>query len=152
MSLIDRLGEGAKGLPDILDEYEEHLAHAKVRLDIKGKTLEQCNVEHASWLSFYDQKRVELHVLKKYMEREVARVRGKLWKEYTEVHTRDLNARDKDNYINQEKSFLTKDELMLTVQEVHDKYVGIVEAFKARGYALNNIVKLRTSSIENDVI
>jgi hypothetical protein len=101
---------------------------------------------------FYDQKRIELHILKKHMEKEVARVRGKLWKDYTEVHTRELTARDKDNYINQEKAFLNKDELMLIVQELHDKYGALVDAFKSRGYSLNNIVKLRTSSIENDVI
>jgi hypothetical protein len=136
----------------IVEEYEEHLSDAPNRLAIKGKTLQQANVEHAQWMFFYDQKRIELYILKKHMEKEVARVRGKLWVQYTEVHTRELNARDKDNYINQEKSFLNKDELMLIVQELHDKYAALVDAYKSRGYALNNIVKLRTSSIENDVI
>lgn len=152
MNLLDRLGDKCEGLPDIVKEYEEHLENAAQRIAIKGKTLEQCNVEHASWLAFYDQKRVELHTLKKFMEREVARIRGKLWKDYTEVHSRELNYRDKDNYINQEKSFLLKEELFLIVQELHDKYASTVETFRARGFALNNIVKLRTSSIENDVI
>lgn len=152
MSLIDRLGEGCKNLPSIIDEYEEHLVSSPNRLAISGKTLQQANVEQATWMSFYDQKRVELYVLKKYMEREVDRVRGKLWVQYTETHSRDLNYRDKDNYINQEKAFLTKNELSMTVTEVHDKYAALVDAFRTRGFALNNIVKLRTSAIENDII
>lgn len=152
MSLIDRLGKDGSGLPDIIDEYESHLVAAPNRLAIKGKTLEQSNVEHATWLSFYDQKRVELSILRKYMDREVDRIRGKLWVAYTETHSRELSARDKDNYINQEKSYLTKQELALMVLELHDKYAALVEAYRSRGYSLNNIVKLRTSGIENDVI
>lgn len=152
MSLIDRLGENAAGLPGIVDEYEEHLSGAARHLNMKGKTAQEANAEHATWLYFYDQKRIELYILKKHMEKEVSRIRGKLWKEYTETHSRELNARDKDNYINQEKAFLNKDELMLIVQELHDHYQAVVDAFKARGYALNNITKLRTSAIENDVI
>jgi len=146
------MGKELQHLPAIIEQYEEDLAEAEQNLSIKGKTLQAANLEQASWMSFYDQKRVELSTLLKYMEREVERVRGKLWQQYTEKMSRDLNTRDKENYINNEPAYLTKQEQYLMVSEIHGKFASIVEAYKARGYALNNIVKLRTSAIENEIL
>lgn len=152
MNLILAMGKELQHLPAIIAQYEEDLQDAERNLSIKGKTLETANVEHASWISYYDQKRVELSTLLKYMEREVERVRGKLWQQYTEKMSRDLNTRDKENYINNEPAYLTKQEQFLTVSEIHGKFAALVEAFRSRGYALNNIVKLRTNAIENEII
>ena len=152
MSLIAAVGEKLEHLPKIIAEYEQYLEEVEHHLSMKGKTIQQANVEHATWSSYYDQKRVEMSILKKYMEREVERVRGKLWKQYTETHSRDLNTRDKENYINNEPSYLSKHELYLEVLELSEKYEAVSNAFKSRGFALNNIVKLRVSSIENDII
>lgn len=152
MSLITAVGPKLERLPDVLLRYESELEGFEANLTMKGKTLQGANVEQATWLAYYDQRRTELYTLMKYMERECDRVRGKLWKDYTENHSRDLGSRDKDQYINNEPGYLTKHEMYLEVQELHNKYEAVVEAFKARGYALNNIVKLRTSSVENDII
>lgn len=152
MNLITAMGKDGQHLPAIVEQYEEDLCDAEKHISIKGKTLETANIEHASWMSYYDQKRVELSTLMKHLEREVERVRGKLWQQYTEVYNRDLNTRDKENYINNEQAYLTKHEQFLIVAEIHNKYASLVEAFRSRGYALNNIVKLRTSAIENEII
>lgn len=152
MSLIPDLGPNYKELPNIIERYELLLNGVEENLKVKGKTLQGANQEHASWLYYYDVRRQEINTIVKYLEREVERVRGKLWKEYTETHNRDLNARDKDNYINNEPAYLTKHELLLEVTDLYHKYGAVVDAFKARGYALNNIVKVRTSAIEDDQI
>lgn len=152
MNLIAAMGKEGQNLPAIIEQYEEDLEDAEKNISIKGKTLEGANIEHASWLSFYDQKRVELSTLMKFLEREVERIRGKLWQQYTEKMSRDLNTRDKENYINNEPAYLAKQEQYLMVSEIHGKFSSLVDAFKSRGFALNNIVKLRTSAIENEVI
>jgi hypothetical protein len=149
---MSAVGEKLEHLPKILNEYEIYLKDVELHLSMKGKSIQQANVEHATWMSYYDQKRVELTILKKYMEKEVDRVRGKLWKQYTETNNRDLNTRDKENYINNETSYLVKHELYLEVLELSEKYEAVVDAFRSRGFALNNIVKLRVSAIENDII
>lgn len=152
MSIISQLGDNFERLPDILVQYDEYLVDAEKHIAIKGKTLEAANVEHASWMSYYDQRKVELHALLKYMEREQERVRGKLWDGYTHKTDISYNTRDKENLINRETAYLVKNEMYLEVLELHGKFAALVEAFKSRGFALNNIVKLRTSAIENDVI
>ena len=152
MSTIAKLGQRSVNLPKILEEYEGYLATVEENLAIKGKTLAEACVEHASWAVYYDQKRVELGSLKKYMEREVDRIRGKQWMQVTDTNSRDYSTTDKNNYINCDPAFLAMHELMLEVAELYDKFVAVSDAFKSRGYALNNITKLRVSSIENDVI
>lgn len=146
------MGKECQHLSAIIAQYEEDLEDAEKNISIKGKTLEGANIEQASWLTYYDQKRVELSTLMKYLDREVERVRGKLWQQYTEKMSRDLNTRDKENYINNEPAYLAKQEQYLMVSEIHGKYSSLIDAFKARGFALNNIVKLRTNAIENEII
>lgn len=152
MSLIVDLGPNKEKLPGIIEQYEKYIIDVEKHLSMKGKTLQNANQEQASWLYYYDVRRQELNTLVKYLEREVDRVRGKLWKQYTEKYDRDLNYRDKDNYINNESAFLSIHEVMLEVTDLYKKYEAVVEAFKARGYALNNIVRVRTSAIEDDQI
>jgi hypothetical protein len=152
LSLIPDLGVDKKELPNIIGKYESYLSDVEKHLKVKGKTLQNANQEHASWLYYYSVRMQELNVLVKYFDREVERVRGKLWKQYTENHNRDLNTRDKENYINNEPAYLTIHEMALEVQDLYKKYEAVVEAFKARGYALNNIVKVRTAAIEDDEI
>lgn len=152
MNLIRAIGTECQNLQMIIDQYEEDLEDAEKNLSIKGKTLEGANIEHASWMSFYDQKRVELSTLMKHLEKDVERIRGKLWQQYTEKMSRELNTRDKENYINNEPAYLNKKEQFFMVSEIHGKYASLVDAFKSRGFALNNIVKLRTSAIENEVL
>jgi len=135
-----------------MEEYEGYLATVEEHLAIKGKTLAEACVEHAAWAVYYDQKRVEVGSLKKYLEREVERIRGKQWMQITDNHARDYSTTDKNNYINCDASFLAMHELMLEVAELYDKFVAVSDAFKSRGYALNNITKLRVSAIENDII
>lgn len=109
-------------------------------------------MEQAAHQFFYDERKSELYVLMKYMEREVERVRGELWRRLTENHSKDLNTKDKDQYINNEKNYLNEHEMYLEVCELYEKYKSLVEAFSSRGYALRNITNLRVASLENVVL
>lgn len=151
-SRIPDLGEKFKGLPKVLAEYESALQDVDKHLSIQGKTIEAANRENPSWHSYYDQKRVELHTLVKYVEAQVARVRGKLFRSYTEAHQRELSDRAKDKYIDNEEAYLETYEILLEVKELYDKYQAVCDAFQTRGYALNNITKIRVASLEDVIL
>ena len=121
MSKIPELGEKFKGLPKIIAEYEDALEGYEEHLNIKGKTLEAANREQAGRQVFYDQKRLELYTLVKYLDTDINRVRGKLFKKYTENYSRELSDRVKDKYIDNEKAYLDKKELYLEVKELNDE-------------------------------
>jgi hypothetical protein len=149
---LDLVRESITNIPKIVEVYEGYLGNFKDNLAIKGKRLELANFEQASWLSYYDERRVELHAIVRYMEMYVDKVRGKLWKDYNENYSRELSPKDKEQYINHEKAYLSSNELFLEIRELYEKFESVVDSFKARGYALNNIVRLRVSSLEDTII
>jgi hypothetical protein len=152
LSLIADLGDKNKNLPNILGEYEAALEGYQEHLAIKGKNLEHANREHPAWQSYYDERRMELHTLYKHFETQMYKVRGSLFKQYTESYSRELNDRAKDQYINHEDEFLKISGIYLEVKDLHDRYVSVVDAFRSRGFALNNITKIRVAALEDAVI
>ena len=149
MSRIGELGEKCVNLPQILETYQKDIVESKEHINIKGKKLEHANRENPSWYAYYDQRRIELKTLVKYMEAQVARVRSKLFKSLTEGHSIALSDRAKDKYIDSEPAFLHMDELRMEVEELYEQYNGIVKSFEARGYSLRNITELRIAALEN---
>ncbi len=151
MSIIGELSGDNKNLPPLLARYETALEDHETNLVIKGKKLELANYEHPGWQSYYDERRIELHTLVKYFEVEVNKVRGQLFRQY-ENYSRELDNRSKEKYIDHEPEYLTIFEIYLEVKDLHDRYAGVVDAFRSRGFTLNNITKIRVAALEDAVI
>lgn len=149
MSIIE---DANKNLPQVIDTYQKALEEVEDNLKIRGKRLEWANVEQAAWLSYYDERRIELRVLVKHLEAKVQRKRGQLWIFYTEQYNRELGPKDKDQYINTDEQYLTQYDLLLEVEELYKKYDSVVEAFRSRGYALRNITEIRVHSLEDAIV
>ena len=149
MSRINDLGENNQNLPEIIDEYQTVLDQAKSNIQISGKRIDVANVEQASWLAYYDERRVELRTLDKWLEGEVARVRGRLFKSLTENNARDLSDRAKEKYIDTEVAYQNMNAVYLEVHEMYELFMSIVEAFRARGFALNNITRLKVAQVDD---
>ncbi len=149
MSKINQLGTAFEFLPDVLVDYEKELVGIEKIIAIEGKLLERANLEQASQQLYYDTKRKELRTVLKFIETQRDKVRARLFKSYTESHSRDLSDRAKDKYIDNEQEFLTIQEIFLEVEELYEKYEAVMEAFKSRGFALRNITDIRVASLEN---
>ena len=152
MSLLERLGKDYKNLPDILAEYEKGLEETESRIKIKGKNLEAANSEHAAWQLYYETRRAELSTLEKFFETRTLASRGKLFKKFTETYNRELSDRQKDHYINNEEAYLKQNEVYLEIREIYKKYEAVCDAYRTRGFALNNITKIRVARLEDVII
>jgi hypothetical protein len=151
-SKVPEIGDKFEKLPAVLAEYDKALEDIEKQIEIKGKGLEGANMENPTWQSYYDQKRIELKTLTDFMDLEVSRVRGKLFRKYKESHSRELNEREINQYINNEEAYLIKYQMYLEVKEMLQKYQAVVDAFTTRGYALNNITKARVASLEDVIL
>lgn len=152
MSLKAEFGENYVNLEKVLEPYIEALVEKDQHLVIKGKSIEHANREQPSWLSFYDERRIELSTYVRFFEMEEKRVRGMLFKSYLEHYSRDLGERAIEKYIDTEQAYLEVHEKLLVVKELASQFESIVESFKARGYALNNITRIRVASLEDVVL
>lgn len=150
--LKKELGENYKNLDKVLEPYLSALDDLDINLAIKGKLLEHSNREQASWLSYYDQRRIELSTLVRFFEQEVKRIRGILFKQFVESYPRDLSDRQIDKYIDSEQAYLDINEKYLAIKEVYDQFTGAVDAFIQRGYALRNITNIRVNNLEDVII
>lgn len=142
-----------KNLATVLEPYIEGISEAEEKLTLRGKGMEKANQENASYKYYYHSRLAELNTLTKYLERDIDRVRGKLFRSFTPPHFNlDLSDRAKDKYIDSEQSYLDVHEVYLEVKEIRDTYEAIVDAFRDRGYALKNITELRVAQIEDALL
>lgn len=148
----EKLKDRFANLPAILEEYNNALVDAEANLKLKGKTLGEANRENASHYAFYDERRIELKSLVDYMDNQVQRIRGQLFRGFTEQYNRELSDRAKEKYIDAEQPYLDIFEMYLEVKELYEQYCSVVEAFKMQGYSLRNITEARVASVENATI
>lgn len=152
MSKAIELRPNLSNLPELIIQYEDELVNVLTHLEVKGKSLKHANMEQASHEYFYSYRLSELKSILKMADINVARARGKLFKQYTEHHSIDLSDRAKEQYINNDDAYISAFQLYLEVKETYDKYEAALEAFRSRGYALNNITKARIAEVESDII
>lgn len=151
LSIRKTIGDKYENLEAILAPYIEDLDEKEQNLKIEGKRLELANREQASWLSYYDERRIELATYVKFFEMELSRVRSTILKNM-ERYPKDLSDRARDKYIDSHEDYLNVYELYLTVKELYSEYESIVNAFIQRGYSLRNITNIRVAALEDVVI
>lgn len=135
-------------LPGILDKHREIIKDSKDHIKVKDKTpgnIVSENMYQASYLSYYDELRIHIKKILKYLTIKEESEYGKYWRMYTENFSRELNSKDKEHYIKNEKGYNAIRELVLEVSEIYEQYDSIVNALNSKGYALNNITKILTA-------
>ena len=133
-------------------EYNLLLDKAIDDLEINTKTIQEACIEHASLYLFYYDKYCELKSISDMVKIDIDRVRGELTKKYTETYSITLGSQIIGKYIDSESEFIKAKQLLVDVDEVKNKYEGLVEAFISRGYQLNNITKQRVAEVEKGLL
>lgn len=151
MSLEKYLGENLENLNDVLIPYVEDIVNAKENLVLKGKTYKEANMEQAQWMSYYDERKVELKTILEYVDIEIERIRTKLIRGF-EKHPRNLSDTMRRQYVNNEPELLNIQKKRLVIQELYGKYVSLVDAFKQRGYSLRNLTILIQANVEDSIL
>lgn len=152
MSRIGELGPKLSNLPNIVASYQDDIEKARGILPIKGKTLDEAFKEQCGWPVYYASKKAEIKTLVKYMEMQVAKVRGERFRAYVEQHSRELGERMIDKYINNEPAYLQMNELLMEVEEIYEVFSGIMDAFDRRGFALRDLTAAKTHEFHRDIL
>lgn len=152
MSRIGELGSKFEKLPAVLESYEDDLEKSRGIMAIEGKTFDQAYKEQCAWPIYYGRRRQEVKTLVKYMESQVAKTRGGLYRKFVENHNRDLGERTIEKYINNEQEYLRMNELLLEVEELYEVFGAIMDAFDKRGFALRDATTARAAEFYRDSI
>lgn len=149
MSLaLDKIKENFENIAIALEEYAKKLEPVKADLNVTNKPIDTANIEQASLMYLYHECYVELKAILNYVEDTLNSTKGRLWKNLTDDSNRMLQQKDKEQYINHDPEYLAMRELYIEVEELTAKFAAAVEAFKSRGYALNNLTRLILKDLE----
>jgi hypothetical protein len=152
MTILADLGDNFENLPAILEEMELHFKDAAKHLRMKGMSLDTLLIEQASWVGHYSIRHVELRTIRKFIESTIDRTRGKLWKHYTEKHPRELQYRDKEQYVNTEDRIAELKLMYHAVAEMEEKYEAMCDGLKQKGFMLNSIVKVKVAALDGAMV
>lgn len=152
MNLTLRIKPDLSNLVEILDEYDQVFDKAEQDLEIAGKTLHDANKDQPNHMSFYGSKLVELKALQKFVDMHANSIRGTLWSEYKEKYSITLGTKDIDQYCNKEEKFININQLVILVHESVGHFEALLEAFRARGFALRNITEARIAEVSEFVL
>jgi len=137
---------------DILEVYERDFAGIADHLTMKGKTLADSLREQGEKPIWYDTRKAELKRMVKYLERDIAKIRGQKHKHYLETYSRQLTERAINNYIDFDPEYLDATDLMHYASELYDKYSAAGEAFSKRGFALRDFTSALVASLHEVIL
>ena len=146
-SAIQAIKTDIKSIFPVIERYSEIIEQGKTHLELKNKRIDFATIEQSSWLNYYDERRIELKKVLELVQILVDKKYGALWKHYTENVSLDMSPKDKDHYIKTDERYLIMKEVLLEVRELYEKAEALVEAFKARGYSINNLTRLYTNNV-----
>lgn len=153
MAIIDDLSEDLSNLDTIISTYSSVLnRELKQDVELKNKTIQLCNQEQPSLYSYYDQLRVEIEILNDYLEIKVKETKMKVIRLIIEKSDKTYGERMLERMADDHPSFVAIQKKALRTKELYMKARSAVSSFEQRGYALNNITKIRVAAIQDTVI
>lgn len=138
-------------LANAIHFFQTELEEAKGEIVIKG-SLEKLSSYLPGIVEHRFNQLQEIEAILKYLNIKLDRIRGNLYKKYLEQYNRDLKARDIEKYIDADDEVLNYALLINEVALIRNYYLGIIKALEAKSFQINNIVKLRTSGLDDTEI
>lgn len=139
-------------VPIIVNNINKKLSDWKNDVDLNGKNIQAAIVEQASLIAYYDQISVEASYLVDYVEIILKQTRADRIKFIKDNFAKDYTDTAINRVVEGDKIFVDISLLLIEVKECYAKCKAIVEAFKQRGYCLNNLVKIYENQLDNITI
>ena len=135
-------------IPDAIDYYQKELIDARIDVKISGLVEKAASkipgiIEHR-----YSQLQ-EIEAILNFLNIELRRIRSAYFKKYLENYQRSLSSRDVEKYVDGEPDIVDQELLINEFALLRNKWLGVLKALDAKGFAINNVIKLRTAGMED---
>jgi len=153
MAIIDDLHEDLSNLDTIIATYSSVLnRELEQDVNLKNKSIQLCNQEQPSLYSYYDQLRVEIEILNDFLEIRVKEAKMKAIRTILEKSDKTYSVSMLERMADDHPAYMQMQRKALKTKELYMKARSAVSSFEQRGYALNNITKIRVAAIQDTVI
>ena len=135
-------------LPSCIDHYYAELGSAKSEVKIYGNIEKSSSVLPGIVEQRFNQLQ-EIEAILEYLNIELRRVRSKAFKKFLENYQRALSSRDCEKYVDGEADVVDMEKIINEFALLRNQWLGIIKALDIKQWQLSNIIKLRTSGLED---
>lgn len=132
----------------IIDDYEKKLKGWKSVISLDNKNIEIVNVEQSSWLAYYDEIRVHLKTMIDYFEYLLKKQKARDMKALINSSQKSMTDSMVEKLAEESQDYNDIYMIYLEIKELYMTASSIVNQFQQRGYAINNIVKIREKELQ----
>ena len=131
-----------------IDYFEKQIDEAKFECSIKG-ILEKHSREMPGIVEHRFNQLQEVEAILEFLNTEMRKLRAQTFRKFLENYNKALTSRDADKFVDGEQDVVDLQYLINDFSLVRNKYIGIIKALEAKGFQINNIVKLRAAGLED---
>ena len=144
----DRVSKDISAIPDAVAYYEAELLKAKLETNITG-SIERAAANMPGIVETRFHQLQEIEAILEYLNIELRRLRSQLFRKYLESYQRALSSRDCEKFVEGEPDVVDMEKIINDFALLRNKWLGIIKALDIKQWQLSNIVKLRTSGLED---
>lgn len=138
-------------IPEAIRYYENELIEARKETKVSGN-LERATAQLPGIVEERFNQLQEIEAILNYLNIELKKIKSKHFRKYLENYQRALSSRDVEKYVDGEEEVVDYELIINEFALIRNKWLGLLKAFDAKGYSINNIVKLRTAGMEDATI
>ena len=131
-----------------IDYFEKQIDEAKFECSIKG-ILEKHSREMPGIVEHRFNQLQEVEAILEFLNTEMRKLRAQTFRKFLENYNKALSSRDAEKFVDGEQDVVDLQYLINDFSLVRNKYIGIIKALEAKGFQINNIVKLRAAGLED---
>jgi|TARA_B100001105_G_scaffold241056_1_gene220112 hypothetical protein len=142
--VTENLGE----IVPAIAHYEKQIDEARYECSMKG-ILEKHSREMPGIVEHRFNQLQEVEAILEFLNIEMRKIRARTFRKFLENYNKALSSRDADKFVDGEQEIVDLQYLINDFSLVRNKYIGIIKALEAKGFQINNIVKLRAAGLED---
>ncbi len=135
-------------IPDAVAYFEAELQAAKNDSRIAGN-IEKASANMPGIVELRYSQLQEIEAILEYLNIELRRLKSTHFRKYLENYQRALSSRDCEKYVEGEADVVDFEKIINEFALLRNKWLGITKALDIKQWQLSNIVKLRTSGLED---
>jgi hypothetical protein len=128
--------------------FEQQIEEGRFECSMKG-VLERQSRDMPGIVEYRFNQLQEVEAILEFLHTEMRKLRSRTFRKFLENYNKALSSRDAEKYVDGEQEVVDMQYLINDFSLVRNKYIGIIKALEAKGFQINNIVKLRAAGLED---
>ena len=148
MGFYSEVARDVSKIPDAIKHFEMELIDARNEVKLKGNVEKQASLMPGIVEHRFNQLQ-EIEAILEYLNIELRRLRASKFRNYIESYQRALSSRDAEKFVDGESDVVDFEKIINEFALIRNKWLGIIKGLDQKQWQLTNIVKLRTSGLDD---